>query len=359
MTISEWLIVVGLFIGAMGLCAWLVSWGLSHAMRAAGPGNAGLRLTIACWLPTALSVLVAVASGETTVALTMIYSSSVAAVTGVLGWALLFYPHSAAAEPQGRAPAVLFSLGLPVALLAWLIGFSGNLTPTHALALLIAAAVVLDAWAHQPGEPSPAAATPPARQRAWLIVTETVVCLSLGLGLGLMIVVAIRHTASLPIRLYPELVTVVPLAPLLLLPLFSKTAAHAASGRTTSAITMAMGTATLNLGLLLPLAAIAHAITQAVTSAAAAGAGTSTASAATLPATLPEAVSVSLPELANMSLAGIPLILWRLDNLLLVLVGLMMVGARLGIYRPGRRMGLALLLAYVGYVMTSSVMRLS
>jgi hypothetical protein len=144
-----------------------------------------------------------------------------------------------------------------------------------------------------------------------------------------------------------------------MLPLFSRLSGRAAQGRSGSAITLALGIVTLNIGLLLPAAALGHLLRSALMDASTvAGAGAGQTAATTSPAAAALA-STSLAELANVPLLGVPLILWRLDNVLLVLVALMMVAARLGVYRPSRHMGFALLIVYAAYFMMSVTMRVS
>lgn len=349
----EWFVLPGL-LAAAALCGCLASWGLSHALRVGGRQSVGPAAAMVDWLPVALCVLVAILMGQPTVAVTLIYATSLAAVTIVLGVALLFTPHAEdTAEMQPAAAwSSILSLGLPMLLLVWLIGFSGNVTPASALALLIAALATLDAWAHD--KPDPAAG--PTAGRTVTVsgsfrLIEAGVALMLGL-VGAWAAVAFTQQAADPLRhISCELLVVMPLGPLLLLPLFSRAAANAGHGRPNSSVALAMGFVVLNMGLLLPMTAVARHLVPPVLAAVEPGATTAPATTA--------AVAAAVEFSPHMSLLGIPLLLWRLDNMLLVLVALAMFGVRLGYYRPQRQMGMALLLVYAGYFMMTIVMRLA
>ncbi len=349
----NWAVLLGL-LAAAAFCGSLASWGLSHALGISGRQTVGPATALVAWLPTALCVLVAMVLGQPTVAVTLIYATSLAAVTAILGGALLLAPHSedAAAMQRPADSSAMLSLGLPMAMLVWLIGFSGNITPASALALLIAAVAALDAWAHDKQAPAAealggrgAAASAPFR------VIEALVAVALGLG-GAWAAVAFTQQAANPLmRISPELLVVTPLGPLLLLPLYNRAVSHARRGRPSSSVALALGVVVLNMGILLPLTAVVRHLIPPLL--ALAGPGATTAPATT------GAAATAAEFSPHMSLLGIPLLLWRLDNLLLVLVALTMFGVRLGYYRPSRRMGVALLMLYAGYFMMTVVMRLA
>lgn len=357
----DWFVLLGL-LAAVALCGCLASWGLSHALAVGGKQSVGPAAALVDWVPAALCVLVAMILGQPTLAVTLIYATSLAAVTVILGGALLFAPdaeHSAGVQPS-VPPSSMLSLGLPMAMLVWLIGFSGNITPASSLALLIAALAALDAWAHD--KPNPAAGpitgrTVPGSYSFRLI--EAGIALALGLG-GAWTAVAFTREAAVAftraaanplLRISPELLVVMPLAPLLLLPLFSRAARQARGGRPTSSVALALGVVVLNMGVLLPITAVMRHLVPPLLSLTEAGATTA-------PATM-AAVAAVVEFNPHMSLLGIPLLLWRLDNMLLVLVALAMFGVRIGYYSPSRRMGMALLLLYAGYFMMTIVMRLA
>lgn len=361
----NWFMLLGL-LAAAALCGCLASWGLSHALGVGGRRSVGPAAALVDWAPTALCVLVAMLLGQPTLAVTLIYATSLAAVTVVLGGALLFTPDSkdtagditgdVGADAAGMRPAVapssMLSLGLPMAMMVWLIGFSGNVTPASAVALLIAALAAMDAWAHDApdsaGGPIIARAAPGSSS---FRLFEAAVALGLGLGGAWMAVAFTREAAYPLLRISPELLVVMPLAPVLLLPLFSRAAGHANRGRPTSAVALALGVVVLNVGVLLPITAVVRHLIPPVLAA-------TGPSATTVPATTAAVVAVTGFN-PHMSLLGIPLLLWRLDNMLLVLVALAMFGVRIGYYSPHRRMGMALLLLYAGYFMMSIVMRLA
>lgn len=349
----EWFVLPGL-LAAAALCGCLASWGLSHALRVGGRQSVGPAAAMVDWLPVALCVLVAMLLGEPTVAVTLIYATSLAAVTVVLGGALLFTPHAedAAAMRPSAVSSSMLSLGLPMLLVVWLIGFSGNVTPASALALLIAAIATLDAWAHDKADPAAGTTADHTADSSRLFrIIEAVAAVALGLVGAWVAVEFTEHAADPLLRISPELLVVMPLGPLLLLPLFSRAAANARHGRADSSVALSLGVVVLNMGILLPLTAVARYLVPPVLAAVEPAAATSPSTSATV---------VAAAEFGpHMSLLGIPLLLWRLDNMLLVLVALAIFGIRLGYYRPQRRMGMALLLLYAGYFMMTIVMRLA
>lgn len=330
-----------------GLCSYLTAAGLSHPLEVSNARATGPRVALTCWLPLAVCVLVAMAMGHATLAVTLIYTTSLAAVTGVLGSALLT-GHDVPSQPASSAGGVIITLALPMVAMTWLIGFSGNITPVYALALLIGSLVTLYAWAgREPGGvPDPAPTVMPVSHVIRLV--EAAIALVPAVA-GAWAAIRFANTASAPLaRVSPELIAVLPLSPVLLVPLFLRTATLVRNYEAPEAIALGSGIVVMNLGVLLPLAALAHLVAGWLPAATAHPATTSA------PTT-----SISTDLFPQMSLLGVPLILWRLDNVFLLVAILIFVGIRLGFYRPGHRMGIALMLLYFGYFVLSVLLRLS
>src|SRR6185503_3917420 len=119
-------------------------------------------------------------------------------------------------------------------------------------------------------------------------------------------------------------------------------AAH--HGRTDRATAAIIGIALLNLFLLLPLVVIAHYVSQAAQSMHAADA------AATQPATT-HAVEVTMMTLAPLPF---PLAVWRVDTVLLIVLGMMLVPVSLGRWPLRRIEGFVLTLLYGAYLIIST-----
>ena len=268
------------------------------------------RLALAQWLPIAATAFAAEAIGHAQMALALIFGSSVAAMSLVLGMTLYVGPMK-----RITARSRIWPMVLPVAILLALAGFRAFLTWYHAIMLLAIGAAILAVWLEKvpSDEPPPVAATsPPADWLIWLLFPSLVLA-----AVGAL--VTLRGVLEAPPSpTSPELLATIILSPLLLLAALGSQSMLAQHGHTDQAITSICGTVLLNLCVLLPGLILSEFFIGKY-----------------------HHVSQPLP---------FPLIEWRLDAMLLVMLGFALVPMALGRWLPRRLEALLLVLVYIAYL---------
>ena len=298
------------------------------------------RRALGYWLPVAVTCLVALGLGRPDVAVALAFSTSVAALSFVLGVLTYIAPMEAAPASRRAWPFVL-----PAALLALVAGFSGEFNWVHALALLVLGGAVYSAWgeaARGEAEVPPVAevaAEPAAGERPrWLTPVELVLAVALAaVGGWAAVMVAERAAASVPL-VSTRLVAVVVLTPMLALPMLTSVPADRAAAHTASMSSTLVALALLNLCGLLPLLTIAWHVKGVVAAAgqnayAAGGA----AAAAAHPAPMP-----------------FPLTTWRVDAVVLTVLGFAMIPVALGRWELRRWEAIGLVAGYALYLAVSA-----
>jgi hypothetical protein len=235
---------------------------------------------------------------------------------------------------------------LQAALLALVAGFSGQFTWVHALAMLVLGGAVYSAWreAQARGEaelPSPAGvadAQPPAR--AWAVLAEVLLAAALAVVGGWAAVsLASRAAATIPL-VSTRLVAVAVLTPLLALPMLSSVAPEKAPAHSSSMASTLVAVALLNLCGLLPLLTIIWHLT--------AGASAS-------PAVADAGITHFVTSVTTGAAAmPFPLATWRLDAVVLTVLGLAMVPVALGRWELGRWEAIGLVAGYALYLALSA-----
>jgi hypothetical protein len=338
---------------AAGIAAILSSWALRSALAPVGCSR--LRQLLSVWLPTAVVVGV-VGLYSRSMALTLVYSSAVAAVTLFLGASLYFTasratvtPDSGAAEDASAEP--LPSLLFPLVLLLWLIGFGGWLDWSRAVALLVGGlAVGAAAW--------PSHKSAQLRPSRSFVLLETTLGLLIALAAAAAVVSLDHFVRSDARRIPPELLAVTPLAPVIALPLYIALAGLIQQRRRSDALALASGFALLNLAFLIPLLVLLSAAATHLPHAL--QFTLDPARVAVGPATAPVEPTTAPTSFAFSDFfLGIPLILWRVENVILLIATLALVGVRLRYYAASRALGGGLLLLYAIYLLTSLVLRLT
>lgn len=261
-------------------------------------------------LPVAAVALGAAAAGHTHLAVAVVFSTSVAALMLVAALCILVAP-----SPQIAARNA-WTLFLPAALMAWIVGFGANLSWLAIAALLIEGVVILIAW-NRP-EPADAATAPSARRGSSMIlrVLQLLLCLLLAV-IGVWAIIhagsyVTRHSYFVTGGLFASVV----IAPLLALPMIGAGVAQVQRGQLHIALGSQIGVALLNVCLILPLVGVTAWVFH-----------------------------------HQQPMAAIPLGTWRIDAVALVVLGLLLLCLGTRILHPTKLLGGILLIGYLAYLM--------
>ena len=301
-------------------------------------GNAGLRAIGHC-LPVAIVSLMCLHPsmtrpgtdmiGRPQIAIGLIFSTSVACLSLVLGVSTYMSPLTHFPPARKIWPFIM-----PAALIALVAGFNGHLTIIHAgIFALLGVAVLNFAVGLEPGE-STARETEPVAKPAWSRWSQFVLSALLTLIGGW----AMARGAS-GIEQTSRVLTGVVLAgtvigPLISMPVLGTCSKLAEQGKTESAVSTLVAMVLINLCAILPLVIAVHYL-QGVMNVPDARASLD-----------PTVVAATQPTLA----APFPLVSWRIDSVLLVLLGFAMIPWSLGRWTISRLESIALIIAYAIYL---------
>ncbi len=339
---------------------------LADALTGGRAGSPGLR-AIGHWLPIAAVALAAMAMGQRDVAVRLVFSTSVIAVSLVLGAIVLTRPpapgHSAARRRWG--------LLAPVAAMALLAGFHARMTGFTAMVFL-AEGLAIVLWWMRPGDGAAPGSSPNpalAGRAIGLRWAQGLLAGALAL-IGAWAAVA-GVTAPGPLgRVDPAMRAALILAPGVCIAMVGVGVQLAQERRTEEAIGAQVGVALLNLCLLLPLligmsyvmdavapgdGGVAAVTLQAATTHPAMTIPATTHPAATIPATtLPATTRAATATTASPARpAGLPfpMLAWRIDTALLLAIGMMLIPAAMGRRMPGRIEGGMLIAFFAAYLL--------
>jgi len=346
---------------------------------------------VGSWVPVAVVVMVATLLGRVEVAVGVIFAVSVACLSLVPGLAALFQPEGATTEPAdaSRTPRRAWGFVLAVALMLLIIGFSGRFTLLHAGLLFAQGLAIFFLFGTQRANASTIPSTTSTLKPASPFPVR-VIQLVLAIGVaGVGAYVATRGmeviTRKTPFFSFATLAAIA-LAPLLTLPMIGMATEFSRRGRPDVPIGSGVTVTLLNLCLLLPLVIVIHAtmqqyqLTQLTYSSQGAtvtnsddtfGRVTSVQSTSapqqtpgdqptTLPppTTLPQSTTLpgtqtttrDEPDFVTTSLS-FPLALWRIDTVLLVVFGFILLPVSTGRWNLGPLEGSVLVIVYAAYVM--------
>ncbi|MGH7213813.1 MAG: hypothetical protein ACREIT_03505 [Tepidisphaeraceae bacterium] len=324
-----------------------------------GRGPKPGRRAVGLWLPIAMTAVGAMVGGRSEVALGIAFATSVASLSLVVGLICLYQPIGRDVERHGIVPGLrAWPFVLPAALLALLAGFSGELNTFHALVLLGQGLAALLVWGdeRETVQIHDASPTPEPTRTRWVLLVLALLVAALGAWAGL------RGIALPPGRLRmfsPAVLSATVLSPLLLLPMMNVGLGLTRQGRAAEALTTQVGVVLLNLCLLLPvlvgIACVKPLFAGAVSFLAP---STLNAVATTLPATAPATQPEPSPiddayvtaELRAPRALPYPLITWRVDTVVLIVLGFMLVPMALGRLTLGQAEGAGLLAGYCAYL---------
>ncbi len=323
---GRWILLVP---GAVFL--YIASWSGAQALTGAtaSPG----RRALGHWIPIAAAALVAMAMRRADLAVALIFATSVGCLS-------LFVGSIAIVCPNAEVPATLrrvWPFALPAALLVLLVGFAGELTWIHGLALLIEGFVLLLAWRELSveGEAADAGegkAEPPAQRRLRKANLVLSVCLAL-LGSVAALLGVQRLGRNTP-EISDTAIVAAIFGPLLVLPMLTGGAALAQKKNLAwAATTSAVGVVLLNLCLLLPAIVLLWYPISAVHRNASGF------------------FHLGLRPLGTVSPMPFPWATWRVDNVLLVLLSFILLPVSMGRWRLGKAEGITLIALYGVYVL--------
>jgi Ca2+/Na+ antiporter len=226
---------------------------------------------------------------------------------------------------------------LPASLLPLMAGFSGHLSGWHAIAMLLLGAAVLSVWCQKDQEASAAATSPAAPLPANAGSGQRLVVVLLGVGLAALGgYLAIKGCASSAVGspfLTPAVVAAVILSPLMMLPTIGTATAVAHHGHVGRALSALVGTALLNLCLLLPLTILLYSFRYGH-----------------LNLKGPMALARDMLDPTNFPPLPFPIAAWRIDTVLLVVLGFAAVPIATGRWLLGRGEALLLIIGFMAYL---------
>ncbi|MGA3066751.1 MAG: hypothetical protein ABSF29_07890 [Tepidisphaeraceae bacterium] len=274
-----------------------------------GGRSPGLR-ALACWIPIAAAAIAAALLQRADLAVSIIFCTSVAGLSLVQGCVLLIAPD----DPTSTAFHRVWPFALPVALMTLLAGFATKLNWTHAAILLCEGGALLLAWMQVSAEAQ--SADHPREDRSGALNS----LLWSGLAiLGSIAALAGTLQVSSPLPYSASSIVVLAiLGPLLLLPLLFTASSLAYQHTPWEATTAAVGVVLLNLCLLLPAV-------------------------------------ILIGYCDGSAPLTYPLITWRVDNVVLLLLSFILLPAALQRWRLGRAEGITLIGFYIVYLLMEVV----
>lgn len=317
------------------------------------------RRAIALWLPIVLTTLAAFVAGHLEIAIAAIFAGSVAALTLVLGVVFLMRTAETAPQPARH----IWAFVLPTALLVLLAGFSARLTIWHAAMLAAEGLAILLLWMERTrSDPVPAdqPSPPPMTKFRWVQVLIAIALAAIG-GWGICrgILDVSRQNAFFS----PGVISTVTLGMSLSFAMVVSGTFLSQSGQVWTAISTQVNLVLLNLCALLPLLIVLSYLPsnwRNLMDASAAIGSTAAASAtqpATQPATHPAATQDAELSTPTPSRPGLPfpIAVWRIDTVLLVVLGLFLLPLALGRWTLGVPESLGLIMVYGIYLFMTVV----
>ncbi len=350
--------------------AALGSYVASHASAdAMARGRLAIRArAVGHWIPILIVAIAAIALGQPQVAVGVLFGTSVAVLSLVLGIVTCTQDFSAVRTAPGGFPVIptsntiphstnhviesdfpsrrVWAFVLPAALIALLAGFSGRLTLGHALFLLIEGFAILLVWQRQRDDDLSwvhPRHTKNSRYRAELILS--IMLAAVCAAAGVRAAADIDRTLGL---VSSGFVPALMLSPALVLPMIGSGMSLARSGFYQSSVTMSVGIVLLNLCFGLPLIIGLWQMRPVVSNQIARLAETSSTN-PSQPATTTATVGRnSAPQFP--AALRYPLGVWRIDTVVLILLGLILLPLSVGRWPFGRFEGILLIIIYIVYM---------
>jgi len=290
----------------------------ASSRTAAGAMGGTVGRAVGHFFPILALALAATWAGLYPLAINVLFACTVMAVTLVFGVSLLSAPLGAAT--LGRRTWAMF---LPVAVLAWMAGSQSAIN--HYFAVGLAGMGLLIAWLSSDGGPRITPVSAHQSGRPLLVLLSLIVA---GMG-AVAVVLATKIVLTMPIPVTQGMLAATVVSPLLVLPILGATSELALTdGSAARPMTAGMIVALLNLCVGLP--------------------------AITYLRMLREHLKHSMADLAF----PLPYGVWRLDTVVLVMIGILLVPIGLGRWLPSRGEGVLLVMIYVVYLYLVSPLKI-
>jgi len=284
---------------------------------------------IAQCIPIFAAAIAAVVMRQPEVAVSIIFGTSVACLSLALGATTILSPLNP--SPANRR---MWAFALPAALVCLIAGFNGSLTWWHAVLLLMLGAAILAVWLDPQMEGStsdtPVAAMPsqPFNQA----IVFVIVSILLAGGASVVMMHKAPAAAANARWLSPALMATFILSPLIALPTFVTITTVGQQGHSGRALTALVGTVLLNLCLLLPLVIFLQHL-------------------------MPASNGAEQPThgfwirlFTQGQPLPFPVYVWRIDSVLLVILGFLLVPVAMGRWLIGNATSLVLIFGYIVYL---------
>jgi Ca2+/Na+ antiporter len=328
--------------------ALLVAASLAGAGSLAGPALAPGRRALGHWMPIAACALWAVLHRQGNLAIAIIFATSVASLSLVLGSIVLAEGELDAPQPWPRT----WLFVLPAGLLPLLAGFAGRLSWIHACIFLLEGAALWLAWQEITGRDGMAlpvaqvhaddgAANPGGGGAHGLFRIINVALSAILAVVGASIAMGPATRIGEQFRGGAALVAVATLGPLLVLPMLLTGAKMAHRGQGWIATSTSVGVTLLDLCLLLPAVVLLW-----------------------YPASAIDIDGRSIRHwhihpFGEVTPLRFPLTTWRCDTVVLALLGFVLLPVALGRWRLGRAEGVVLIALYAIYIVMETAVGLS
>jgi Ca2+/Na+ antiporter len=353
------------------------------ASFAATEALAGTRLALrrrvfAQWLPLITMAIVATLARQTDIALAVLFATSVAALSLVLGIVTVTHEFGRPPTDPGGFPVIeprrenaariadsidapsaaaavdrrLWAFVLPAVLIVLLAGFTGRLNGLHAMLLAVEGLVILSIWNTRGefdeidaagSESSPPTRAGPGATRRAVEFALAVVLALLASWAGVRATRDVSREISL---VSGGFVAAMLVAPALVLPMIGSGMALARANLYSGAITASVGIVLLNLCFGLPLV-IGTWYAKPLWTDRTDRLVAMIEPAEPAPTTVP--VSDVNPAAPDPSIR-FPIALWRVDTVVLILLGLVLLPLAVGRWLPGKLEGVLLVFVYVIYM---------
>lgn len=303
--------------GVVIVSALLVAFSLARAGRSALWQSMGLAA------PVCVAAIGAWQVGGVYAAVTVLMAASVFVMLFCSAACILVAKQEEGSPPAAAVASLIFPLGV-VLLLS---GFAVRFTIAGLVGLIIIGVLSLD-LAREESAGSPAYQVPRKRLPSVFIsiFISALMAVFFGTILCVSVVSALKLAKDLAPRFAIDAFSVALICPAVLLPLLMKSTRAAATLGLASATRLNASVACLLLAIALPLFVVA------------------------------DYVIVKM-HVEGAGLAGLPPISWRLDAPLLIMSGFAMLGLRVGMLRADRWVAMLLLLIYLSYVLSGTLLR--